>query len=106
MRLFVSKRSIKPVSIATTPGKHFFSGANAIDRDEAFGDRRIKAGGALECRATGVIEKTWPAVDPDACRFLRPCVSASPTVVVVVLVLGWGRSRCERMDGWTKDDDD
>jgi hypothetical protein len=40
-------------------GKHFFPGANAIDRDEAFG-RRIKAGGALECRATGVIEKLGP----------------------------------------------
>ena len=49
-----------PVSIATTPGKHFFSGANAIDRDETFGDRRIKAGGALECRAAGVIEKLGP----------------------------------------------
>jgi hypothetical protein len=34
-------------------GKHFFPGANAIDRDEAFGDRRIKAGGALEYPATG-----------------------------------------------------
>jgi hypothetical protein len=41
-------------------GKHFFPGANAIDRDEAFGDRRIKAGGALECRATGVTEKLGP----------------------------------------------
>ena len=27
-------------------GKHFFPGANAIDRDEAFGDRRIKPGEA------------------------------------------------------------
>jgi hypothetical protein len=27
---------------------------------EAFGDRRIKAGGALECRATGVFEKLGP----------------------------------------------
>jgi hypothetical protein len=41
-------------------GKHFFPGANAIDRDEAFGDRRVKAGGVLECRATGVIEKLGP----------------------------------------------
>ena len=46
------------------------------DLDEAFGDRRIKAGGALECRATGVLEKLGPAVDPDACRFLRPCSEA------------------------------
>ena len=38
-------------------GKHFFPEANAIDRDEAFGDRRVKVGGALECPATGVIEK-------------------------------------------------
>jgi hypothetical protein len=52
--------------------KHFFPGANAIDRDEAFGDRRIKAGGALECRATGVIEKLGPLLTP-TCRFLRPC---------------------------------
>jgi hypothetical protein len=40
-------------------GQAFLSGANS-DRDEAFGDRRIKAGGALECRATGVIEKLGP----------------------------------------------
>ena len=40
--------------------KHFFPGANTIDRGEAFGDRRIEAGGALECRATGVIEKLGP----------------------------------------------
>ena len=41
-------------------GQAFLSRANAIDRDEAFGDRRIKAGGALEGRATGVLEKLGP----------------------------------------------
>ena len=30
---------------------------SSLDRDEAFGNRRIKASGALECRAAGVIEK-------------------------------------------------
>ena len=41
-------------------GQAFLPGANAIDRDEAFGNRRVKTGGALECRATGVIEKLGP----------------------------------------------
>jgi hypothetical protein len=30
------------------------------DRGEAFGDRRTEAGGALECRASGVIQKLGP----------------------------------------------
>jgi hypothetical protein len=34
-----------------------FPGANTIAGNQSFGDRRIKASGALECRAAGVIEK-------------------------------------------------
>jgi hypothetical protein len=56
VRLFVSKRS----KHCYDTGKHFFPGANAIDRDEACGDQRSKAGGALECRATGGIENLGP----------------------------------------------
>jgi hypothetical protein len=37
--------------------EHFLTGFNSIGGDEALGDRRIEAGGALECRAAGVIEK-------------------------------------------------
>jgi hypothetical protein len=38
-------------------GEHFLTGLNTIDRDQSLSDRRIEASGALECRATGVIEK-------------------------------------------------
>src|SRR5271163_4371609 len=68
-RLFVSKQSNKRVSTATTRASHLLPGANTIDRGEAFGDRRIEAGGAPESRASGVI--------------LRIVL-----VVVVVLVVG------------------
>jgi hypothetical protein len=37
--------------------EHFLTGLNTVGRDEALSDRRIEAGGALECRATGAIEK-------------------------------------------------
>ena len=37
--------------------EHFLTGLHAIGGDNAFSNRRIEAGGALECRATGVIEK-------------------------------------------------
>jgi hypothetical protein len=55
-----SRRGTVCIESINQAGKRFFPGANVIDRDEAFGDRRIKAGGALECRATGVIEKFGP----------------------------------------------
>jgi hypothetical protein len=38
-------------------GEHFLAGANTIGWDDALGHGRVEAGGALECRATGVIEK-------------------------------------------------
>ena len=60
------------VSIATTRASISFPGAKAIDRDEAFGDRRIKAGGALECRATGVIEKLGPLLTLAVYCFIAP----------------------------------
>ena len=41
-------------------GKYFLPGANTIDRDDALSDRRIEAGGALEGRAAGIIEKLGP----------------------------------------------
>ena len=37
-------------------GEHFLTGLNTIDGTQALSDRRIEAGGAFECRATGVIE--------------------------------------------------
>ena len=37
--------------------EHFLTMANTIGRNETLGDRCIEAGGALECRAAGVIEK-------------------------------------------------
>ena len=40
--------------------EHLLTGFNTIGGDEALSDRRIEAGGALECRATGVIEKLGP----------------------------------------------
>ena len=81
-------------------GQAFLPGANAIDRDEAFGNRRVKTGGALECRATGVIEKLGPLLTSSSPKSPRPFAggpSKPPAarfpslivlVVVVVLVLG------------------
>jgi hypothetical protein len=37
--------------------EHFLTGLNTIHRDQSLSDRRIEASGALECRATGVIEE-------------------------------------------------
>jgi hypothetical protein len=39
------------------PREHFLTWADPVGRNEALSYRRIEAGGALECRATGVIEK-------------------------------------------------
>ena len=39
------------------PREHFFAGASAVSRDQRSGDRRVKAGGALKSRATGVVKK-------------------------------------------------
>ena len=46
-------------------GEHFLTGLNTIERDEALSDGRIEAGGALEWRATGVIEKLGASVRPN-----------------------------------------
>jgi hypothetical protein len=83
-------------------GKHFVPGANAIDRDEAFGDRRVKAGGALECRATGVIEKLGPLLTLTLAVSFGPVFlllqsssssSSSCSVGVEVVAKGWTDGR-------------
>jgi hypothetical protein len=51
----------------------------------------------------GSIQRTKQIINLFVDRgFLTMGSSASPIVlVVVVLVVGWDRSRCERLDGWT-----
>ena len=75
MRLFVSKRSIKRVSIATTRASISSRGERDRSRRSLWQptrqDRR-----RTRMPSHGRHRKTWPAVDPDACRFLRPCSEA------------------------------
>ena len=75
VRLFVSKRSIKRVSIATTRASISSRGERDRSRRSLWQptrqDRR-----RTRMPSHGRHRKTWPAVDPDACRFLRPCSEA------------------------------
>ena len=71
--------------------EHFLTGSDTIGRCEALSDRRIEAGGALEYRATGVIEKR--ALPPLTFtvpfgRIEKSSASLIVLVLVVVLVLG------------------
>ena len=65
--------------------EHLFPGANTIAGNQSFGDRRIKASGALECRAAGVIEKLGAlATLPFTVPFGR---IPTPQIVLVVVVV-------------------
>jgi hypothetical protein len=69
VRLFVPKRSIKRISIATTQASISFAGRTRSIETKPLATDASRQGGAIGCRATGVFEKLGPLLT------LTPAVS-------------------------------